>query len=153
MRHYARMPLDRLQQEDTDDLDFAAFGVRTGAQELRLDRLSICWTGDLEMARYELNRAPKRWDPYLDEPVKVVIRELREGMWCDPLVIGPPGIIWCLDDGHHRYLRRGDLGHETIRANVEVEANPIRVLLRRFKEEKADAVVLRELGLASRRAL
>jgi hypothetical protein len=144
------MSLEQLQAEDVEDLDFAAFGVRPGVQEVRLDRLSICWTGDLEMARYELNRTPKKWDPHLDVPVKVVVRELRRGMWIEPLVIGPPGIMWCLDDGHHRYERSLVLGRTSIKADVTVEASPVRALLRRFKEPSDDTALLEALGLPNR---
>ena len=102
------------------------------------------------MARHELNRTPKKWDPYLDEPVKVVVRELRRGMWVDPIVIDPPGIVWCLDDGHHRYERSLVLGRTTIKADVTVEASPVRALLLHFKTARADTALLEALGQPNR---
>ena len=111
-RKFQAMTLEELYAVPTERLDYAAFGVRPGVQDVNLDRLEIRYDADLEQAWYALRRNPHGWVPYLGVPISVSVRDGH----------------WYIEDGHHRYLTAKGLGRKTLPAEVEVHDNPILAL-------------------------
>jgi hypothetical protein len=107
----------QLEELDTEVLDEAAFGFKSGdVVLLPLSAIHIVYPDDLESAEADI---PTRRDALAVRrafgrlPVEV---HLRDG-------------LFDLEDGHHRYVALRMLGDKSIWAEIEIKDNPIDVIL------------------------
>lgn len=117
---------EELEAQPIEVLDRMAFGVTSGeVVNLQPAQIRIRYPGDLENAEHRWSQGGLAWARQVDlsEPVQVRVNEAGE---------------YELEDGHHRWLAAGKTGR-TLRAEVDVRGNPIRVLLARTTPVQATA--------------